>query len=94
VRLTHCCCCFKRKPGRPPQASKKATPTARQKTKDGRSASQVVRDFDSKYPGRPAADVISHCAKLGLDVAPSLIYNVRQNIKKAKKTSKKKTGKK
>ena len=66
----------------------KAEPTPRAKAKDGRTASQVCRDFDAKYTAKhgdeaPAAEVVAACAKLGLEIAPSLVYNVRQNVKKA-----------
>ena len=65
-------------------SSKEATASRRALSKDGRTASQVIRDFDEKYEEvQPAADVVAHCAKLGLEVAPALVYNVRQNVKKA-----------
>jgi len=71
----------------------KAEPTPRAKAKDGRTASQVCRDFDAKYTAKhgadaPAAEVVAHCAKHGLEIAPSLVYNVRQNVKKAAEAAK------
>lgn len=74
--------------GRAKAAKAAAGPTPRAKAKDGRSASQVVRDFDEKYNAKheeeaQASLVVAHCEKLGLEIAPSLVYNVRQNVKKA-----------
>jgi hypothetical protein len=44
----------------------------RQQTSDGRSVSQVIRDFDVKHPDSKASVVVAHCAKLGLTVAPQV----------------------
>jgi hypothetical protein len=78
-------------------------------TKDGRTASQVIRDYDDENPEAKATEVVDHCHSLGLKkVVPANVYNVRQNVKKeavaaaearaAKKAAKakatKKTGKK
>lgn len=85
----------KRGPGRPrktEESAEKKERKPRATTKDGRTASQVVRDFDEKYFEKhgelsPAADVIAACEKLGLTVAPALVYNVRQNVKKAEEAA-------
>ena len=53
----------------------------RQHTADGRTTSQWIRDFDSKNPNTPAADVVAAAAKEGLNIAPALVYNVRQNVR-------------
>lgn len=86
----------KRGPGRPRKTTEESAEKKERKpratTKDGRTASQVVRDFDEKYFEKhgelsPAADVIAACEKLGLTVAPALVYNVRQNVKKAEEAA-------
>jgi hypothetical protein len=79
--------------GRAKASKAAAGPTPRVRLDDGRTASQVVRDFDEKYTAKhgseaPAANVVAHCEKLGLDIKPSLVYNVRQNVKKAAEAAK------
>ena len=63
---------------KPAKAGKRVT------TKDGRTASQVIRDYDEENPEAKATEVVAHCHALGLkNVVPANIYNVRQNLKKA-----------
>ena len=50
------------------------TPTPRQRTADGRSASQFIRDCDDSMS---AKDVVAKAAEAGLTVKASLVYNVR-----------------
>ena len=60
------------------RASKRVT------AQDGRTASQVIRDYDAKNPEANANDVVDYCHSLGLkNVVPANVYNVRQNLKKA-----------
>ncbi|MCK9567490.1 hypothetical protein M0R72_00910 [Candidatus Pacearchaeota archaeon] len=75
-----------------------AGPTPRIRLADGRTASQVIRDFDEKYNTKheeeaQASLVVAHCAKLGLEIKPSLVYNCRQNVKKAAAKASKKAKK-
>lgn len=53
-------------------------------TKGGKTASQIIREYDKKHEDAKANDVVAHCHKLGLmNVVPANVYNVRQNLKKA-----------
>jgi hypothetical protein len=56
----------------------------RQKTNDGtdRSASKYIRDIDENQPGLSASEVVKLAVSVGLDIESSLVYNVRQNLKK------------
>ena len=66
------------------KATAVATVGKRVLTKDGRTASQVIRDYDDENPEAKANDVVEHCHSLGLkNVVPANVYNVRQNLKKA-----------
>jgi hypothetical protein len=66
------------------KATASATVGKRVLTKDGRTASQVIRDYDDENPEAKANDVVEHCHSLGLkNVVPANVYNVRQNLKKA-----------
>jgi len=63
------------------KAAKKAGPV-RQKTSDGRSASQFIRDCDAANPDISAKDVCAKAAEAGLNVNAPLVYNVRQLARK------------
>ena len=56
----------------------------RQKTNDGtdRSGSQFIRDYDAGNPGCTVDEVCEKAKEAGLDIKPSLVYNVRQNLRK------------
>lgn len=64
-------------------------------TAKGQTASEVIREYDTKHPDVPASEVVAHCKKLGLKrVSPANVYNVRQLVKKAAAASKGKRGRK
>ena len=56
----------------------------RQKTNDGtdRSGSQFIRDYDAGNPGCTVDEVCEKAKEAGLDIKPSLVYNVRNNLRK------------
>jgi len=58
-------------------------PTKRVRTSDGRTASQVIRDYDASNPGAAAKTVVEYCDTLGLKIKPALVYNIRQGVKKS-----------
>ncbi len=81
----------KRKPGRPAGSGKKAKvetaeASKRPTTKDGRSGSQFIRDYDAKRRGpdgeflAKGPEVVEACAKAGLEIALPQVYNVRQAV--------------
>lgn len=82
----------KRSPGRPrtvkEDTAQPVTVSKRERTANGQTASQVIREYDAAHPGVTAAEVVSHCRSVGLlKVVPALVYNVRQNLKKAEATA-------
>jgi hypothetical protein len=58
--------------------------SVRQRTADGRSASQFIRDCDDNLS---AKDVVAKAAEAGLTVKESLVYNVRQQARKKAEAS-------
>lgn len=91
----------KRGPGRPKmtqaekvaKAAKKSSP--RPTAKDGRSASDIIRDDVTKNPEISTADVIAHVEKLGLSCSQPLVSTVRaKTLAAIKAASKGKTSKK
>jgi hypothetical protein len=68
----------------PSGRAKAAAGGKRLTTKSGKTASQVIREYDEKHEDAKANDVVAYCHKLGLtNVVPANVYNVRQNQKKA-----------
>ena len=59
---------------KPAKRSSGSKATPRQRTADGRSASQFIRDCDDSMS---AKDVVAKAAEAGLNVKASLVYNVR-----------------
>jgi hypothetical protein len=88
----------KRGPGRPAgKTTKDLGPSGRAKaaaggkrltTKSGKTASQVIREYDEKHEDAKANDVVAYCHKLGLtNVVPANVYNCRQNVRKAEEAA-------
>ena len=72
----------------PSGRAKAASGGKRLLTKSGKTASQVIREYDAKYEDAKANDVVAYCHKLGLkNVVPANVYNVRQNVKKAEESA-------
>jgi hypothetical protein len=62
-------------------------------TKDGRSGSQFIRDYDAKRRGEngeflaKGPEVVAACAKAGLEIAPPQVYSVRKAVLQAEKVA-------
>ena len=55
----------------------------RQLDSKGRTASEVIREFDAKHPEAKANDAVAYCHKLGLTkVVPANVFNVRAIVAK------------
>jgi hypothetical protein len=70
-----------------PKGKKVKKALTRQRTEDGLTASELIRRYDSKHTTDdgslpPAANVVAHCAKQGIEIQPSLVHNVRQGVAK------------
>ena len=65
-------------------ATRGAKPGKRQLDSKGRTAAEVIREYDAKHVDAKANDVVAYCHKLGLtNVVPANIYNTRQLVRKA-----------